>query len=286
MRRVRWAVLILWALMLLGWILDLEMKKPEVYDWHPMYSVESRQPFGLSVLKRQIDQYFESVRLEDGLKDPEEIYLYINRFFQPDSSETALFMEEVEKGMIAFIASEYVGTKVMEVLNGEALRLNFEMQMDSGIVVGDGVNIPWWEEGQRGMGPFSRIRNVGDARILDTDENYGVVFTEYSLGKGKVFIHTVPLVMTNVQMLEKEVFDYVEWIFRHVPAGRVVWDIRNKSGGMPAGSWETPSRKLAGDRPFRYILKQPALAVSFYILLGAGILYLIFGSKRKTGKLV
>jgi len=285
MRRVRWWILGFWVLAVLGWILSLEVTKPEVYDWHPMYSVESRQPFGLSLLKRQVDRYFESVRLEDGIKDTEEIYLYINRFFQPDSLETEILLKEVEEGMMAFIAAEYVGTGIMDILNGEVSRLNFEMQMDSGIWVGDGVEIPWWEEGRRGVGPFSRIRNIKNAEILDTDAKDGVIFTECTFGEGRIFIYTVPLVFTNVQMMEERIFDYVEWVFGHIPPGKAVWDIRNKSGGMPAGSWETPARKLAGDRPFRYILSQTALAVSFYILLAGGLLYLIFGSKRKTRKL-
>jgi hypothetical protein len=285
MKRLRIVVLAIWVVMLLLWLMSREWMQPDIYDWHPMYSVESRQPFGLNLLKRQADRYFESVRLEDGMIEPESGYLYINRFYQPDSVESVRFLEQIELGMTAFIAAEYVGTRVMDALNGESLRLNFEMRIDSGVVLGDGVSIPWWEEGRKAVGPFARIKQGVHALILDTDEQDGVVFTVYPYGKGYVYIHTVPIVFTNVQLLEERVFDYVEWVFRHIPSGRVVWDIRNKSGGMPAGSWETPGRKLAGDRPFRYILSQPALATSFYILLAGGILYLIFGSKRKMRKL-
>lgn len=253
------------------------------FDWTETYQVERKMPYGMYLLFRQLKKSYSEVILSNGI--PEEsafgdVYLYINRYFQPDSIGTERLVNYIKDGGQALVVAEYIGTQLMDSLfqrSKQELRFYFETQMDTIVYVGAAIPIKYWEEGQiepRGFVSFSSFEALN---VLDQNQEGQPVFVKFNLGEGQVWIHTVPLIFTNVQFLEELVFDYVEWVFQFLSSGKLIWDIKNKSGGLAGEVDQIEEKTIVGNQPLRFILRQRSLATSFYLGVITAILYLIFG---------
>lgn len=254
-------------------------------DWAETYQVERKMPYGMYLLFRQLKSSYSEVILSDGIPEEEafgDVYLYINRYFQPDSTSVQRLIKFIQNGGQALIVSEYVGTQLMDTLLGrssEELRFYFDIQMDTTVYIGESIPIKYWEERQIESRGFVSFRPLEVLNVLDRNQDGDPVFVKFNLGKGEVWIHTVPLAFVNVQILEEQVFEYVEWIFQFLSSGTLTWDIKNKSGGLAGEEQRIEEKSIVGNQPLRFILRQRSLATAFYLGLITAILYLIFGSR-------
>jgi hypothetical protein len=103
---------------------------------------------------------------------------------------------------------------------------------------------------------------------------------------GAFYLHTTPVVFSNIQLLEKTALDYADRVFSHLEEGAIYWDKSSKVSEATARQLNNnpipPSeRRLSNETPLQYILSQPPLAGAWYTLLGAALLYLLFRAKRR-----
>lgn len=280
------------GLVLLGGALVIGLKISKTVglrnlDWTETYQVERKIPYGMYLLLKQLRNSYSEVVLSDGIPESEDfgnVYLYINRYFQPDSVSTKRLINYIKDGGQALIVAEYVGTQLMDSLlqvGKQELRFYFDIQMDTAVYVGGDIPIKYWEEGQVGPRGFVSFRSSEALNVLDQNQDGAPVFVKFNLGQGEVWVHTLPLAFTNVQLLEARVFDYVEWVFQFLDSGNLIWDIKNKSGGLAGDGNKLIEKTIVGNQPLRFILRQTSLATAFYLSVITAILYLIVGWRRE-----
>lgn len=123
---------------------------------------------------------------------------------------------------------------------------------------------------------------VGEKRILPLGflNDSLINFLRIPYGKGIFYLHSTPQAFTNYHMRRQEVLRYAEGVFAHVGRGPIYWDAMEDSTQKERASAPPLNNPLA-DSPLKYILSQPALAWAWYLLLFAGLLFLVFHSKRR-----
>ena len=252
-------------------------------DWTETYQVERKIPYGMYLLLKQLRNSYNEVVLSDGIPEAEDfgdVYLYVNRYFQPDSISTQRLINYIKDGGQALIAAEYVGTELMDSLlqvGKQELRFYFDIQMDTTVYVGEDIPIKYWEEGRIEPRGFVSFRSSESLNVIDQNQDGSPVFVKFALGQGEVWVHTIPLAFTNVQLLEERVFDYIEWVFQFLDSGNLIWDIKNKSGGLAGEGNKLIEKTIVGNQPLRFILRQKSLATAFYLGVITALLYLIVG---------
>ncbi len=94
-------------------------------------------------------------------------------------------------------------------------------------------------------------------------------FIELKVGEGAIYYHLNPIAFTNYYLLQEGKEQYVSEVFSYLNDGPVYFDDYSKSGRRVVSS------------PMRFILTNAALKWSWYITLGAILLYFIFKAKRE-----
>ena len=95
-------------------------------------------------------------------------------------------------------------------------------------------------------------------------------FIKINYGKGHVYLHTEPLILTNYYLLKPQNKKYVEDVFSYLPNRKTIWFIEAKSSESPQKS-----------SPLSFILANPALRYAWYLFLVGLLLFVIFNVKRK-----
>lgn len=283
--RIWWFGLVLSAMILVIGIINKSAVGNKDLDWTETYQVERKIPYGMYLLFRQLKNCYQEVILSDGIPEADDfgdVYLYINRYFQPDSLSTQRLLKFIRDGGQAMIAAEYIGTQLMDTLLGrrnQELRFYFDIQMDTTVYVGSAVPIKYWDEGQIAPRGFVSFRSTAELKVVDQNQDGAPIFVKFNFGQGQVWIHTIPLAFSNVLLLEERVFDYVEGVFQFLDSGILTWDIKNKSGGLAGENHKVGEKSIVGNQPLRFILRQRGLATAFYLGVFTAILYLVFGSR-------
>ncbi len=100
-------------------------------------------------------------------------------------------------------------------------------------------------------------------------------------GEGSFFIHTNPLVFTNIHMLNDKTSEYVELITEAKPTKDWHWDDYSRTSRDMGKSRNQNNSYLESKGPLTYILKQDSLRWAWYSLLAMGGFFLMFRAKRK-----
>ncbi len=104
------------------------------------------------------------------------------------------------------------------------------------------------------------------------------VFAYIPYGKGRIYLHTVPLAFTNYMLTQEGGFDYASFVFSHLPKGKKIYWARPLDF-----TYTPPERSLThfGRTPLKYVLSHSSLAWAWYLLLLSALLYVLFEGKRK-----
>lgn len=115
----------------------------------------------------------------------------------------------------------------------------------------------------------------------DTKEKEFANFVRLRVGEGYFYFHTNPIMFTNMYLVDSVGFEYSNYVFAHIADRTVYWD--RQSIVLP--SRREASRKVlpkvAAQSPLEYIFAQPALRWSWYMALALGLIYVLFGAKRR-----
>jgi hypothetical protein len=104
-------------------------------------------------------------------------------------------------------------------------------------------------------------------------------FARIPYGNGYFYLHTTPLAFTNYQMRRQAVAQYAAAVFSHLEPGVIYWDEYSKVPENFASLKD--SNRLNNKGPLQFVLSQPALAWAWYLLLSAGLAYILFRGKRR-----
>ncbi len=98
------------------------------------------------------------------------------------------------------------------------------------------------------------------------------LFSKMKLGDGELYIHTVPLLLTNIGTRQDYYLDHANYILSQFDPEKVVVDKLRINFNF--GNDEVKKSPIA------FILKTPSLAWAYYLLIASLLCFVIFRSKR------
>ena len=275
-------------------IIVTEIVRPRPINWRPSYTSVSKIPFGCFVLFNELPNIFSNNEIESVENSMYDIliqrdssirsnYLIINDFVYLDEQETNQVLKYVADGNQVFIASNNLTGQLADTLNIE-IRQQYDIQEDS--VKASFTNQNFEQEHfyfTRGVDPsyFASVDTLKteilghlqfkSSTFLENNEDEIKVqpnFIKTTFGKGNFLINTLPVAYTNYYVLGDN-SNYSVQSFSYLNDQLLYWDDYKKSG-----------RKVITS-PMRFILNQPALKWSYYLLVIGLLLFVIFKAKRE-----
>lgn len=262
-----------------------EYYKPKPIDWSPSYQNNETIPFGtqgvyelLPSLMRQ--QSVESTRLpvynlltESKLPNKSN-YIAVCQSFDAGAIDTRELLGYVAKGNTVFLSAYSFSDTLSRALGFKAdvkdpfkadttLRSNFVLpalmhQGGYNFRHDDGRNFLVVKKPKSGI------------TVLARNARNEAIFIKIPHGKGFVYIHNLPLALTNYYLFQPASADYMAKAFSFLPAQPTYWDEYQKQGRFGDDEQSV----------LRYIHTQPALDWAYYIVLFGLLLYVIFAGKR------
>lgn len=101
---------------------------------------------------------------------------------------------------------------------------------------------------------------------------------EITCGRGRVFFCTTPMLFSNYYMIREDHMNFVRSLLRPVVKGKIYWDLENSEYDFQAHPHQFHG---IDEGPMSFILSERSLRTAWYLLLAGGLLYLIWGARRK-----
>lgn len=315
MNQSRRIIFIVGILAVLIVLMALLWRTPQRHNWLETYKESSKHPFGTQVIFGLLQSYFrgeptnvieEKLSEELPLKpDQKSNYIFIGEGLYMDSMDVEVLLDYVDMGNTAFISSRTIPYDLMFYLYYEECENLYWDDYYSSIDSTKLLNLihPGLSRDTSFNFTFVFRNKPREYRwqYIDSsyfcDQEYGFVklglmndtlvnFARIKYGEGAFYLHTTPVVFSNIQLLEKDALDYADRVFSHLEEGPIYWDKYSKVSEATARRMNNspfgPSeRRLSNETPLQYILSQPPLAGAWYTLLAATVLYLFFRAKRK-----
>lgn len=262
----------------IGIMAILNLNKTKVINWSKNYDINEKTPFGLYILNQEIDKLFND-KLERTTLSPYDYFekdtyqgkqnlILIQKYFTNEGVEKIL--DRVAKGDNAFIVEEGLDYRIsdtLKLIDYYSYRGKNMLELSDKKFMEDSVYI-----GKLSNGNSIGKIDTATTRILgsgwDKDQNMVANFVEVKFGKGKFYIHTEPLFLTNYYLLNKNDYKYAEDVFSYLPNQKTIWFQDDEPEGESAS-------------PMRFILEKPALRYAWYIFLFGMLFFVIFHAKRK-----
>ena len=119
--------------------------------------------------------------------------------------------------------------------------------------------------------PEIRIETLNGKELLFTTDSLSF-FIKLDLGKGHIYLHSMPVLLSNIGTQQEYFLDHAEYVLSHFDPDKIIVD-RTR---MRFNVFEDEIKKS----PIAFILKTPSLAWAYYLTLASILAFVIFRSKR------
>ena len=252
-------------------------------NWSPTFDSAHSIPYGTSVLRKELPELFPQKNIKDiqvELTDldwydyPDNLYIYvdnINRYSNEDWDE---ILNHVRQGGSALIST---GQNIPELERALGIQIGTPKQLPEELIL-ELEQKQYMLTKKFSAAYFSHF-DTDNAQVLGYSMIYGKKqpnFIKYYYGDGAMLLHTEPYVFTNYYLLKTDVSTYVADIFSYQFPQDILWDNHRMYQRSPA-------EKDDGGffSALTFILNNRGLKEAFFLLLGMGILYLVFNSRRR-----
>ena len=253
----------------------LELSKSDVTDWRKNFDVNEKSPFGLFIFSKEVDHLLNKKVKRTDLS-PYDYYktkkqkphnlLIIES--QIDSESWNKILQNVEAGSDAMVISDFFHKKIADSLGFSMTTISYEdanlLLLTDDKFATDSLELDKLPTGK------------GFDYILESDEILGkeddsemANFIKITHGKGHLYLHSEPLILTNYYLLKPGNQKYVQDVFSYLPNRETIWFSGNNENVAESRS------------PLRFILANPPLRYAWWLLLGGLLLFIIFNAKRK-----
>ncbi|QDP84877.1 hypothetical protein FNJ88_04650 [Chryseobacterium sp. SNU WT5] len=254
----------------------LELSKSAVTDWRKNFDVNEKSPFGLFIFSKEVDQL-----LNDKVKrtnfSPYDFYktqklkphniLIIES--EIDSESWNKILQNVKKGSDAMVLTGSFSRKIADSLGFFVSKVNYEdrylLTLTDHKFSKDSLLLDKLPSGK----VFELIIEKHEILGIEESETKIANFIKINHGKGHLYLHSEPLILTNYYLLKPGNEKYVQDVFSYLPNRETVW-------------FSGDNKNVAESRsPLRFILASPGLRYAWWLLLGGLLLFIIFNAKRK-----
>ncbi len=254
----------------------LELSKSEVTDWRKNFDVNEKSPFGLYIFSKEANHLLNNKVKRTDLSPydfyktqklkPHNILIIESKL---DSESWNKILENVEKGSDAMVIAGSFSADIADSLAFTTTTISFE---DSNLLLltdtkfaRDSLKIDKLPSGKG----FDLIMEKDEILGKEVSDLKMANFIKVNHGKGHLYLHLEPLMLTNYYLLKPGNEKYVQDVFSYLPDRETVW-------------FSGANKNVAESRSsLRFILANPGLRYAWWLLLGGLLLFIIFNAKRK-----
>lgn len=262
--------------LLFGLLVLLEYLRPKPVDWTETLSRQDKIPYGTYALYNLLPDLFPGLPvqavqepiynlLQDSLAQGN--YVFINPAFEVDTLNLNRLLDFVAHGNQVFIATEFMSNALQDTLSV------FTYEYHASSPDSTQLHLTGQTQAYTFPGRFYSTALAVDSlqghRVLGRNGAGHINFLHVPFGEGTFYLHSVPQAFTNYQLLTLQQPDYAAKALSYLPLQPVYWD-----DYMIRGRFEDTS-------VFQVLVRYEALRWSFYVALGAMVLFLLFQSKRR-----
>ena len=121
--------------------------------------------------------------------------------------------------------------------------------------------------------------------FIDKEEHVYHNFVRLKVGEGYFYFHTNPVMFTNLFVVDSAGFEYANHVFSHIKNKKVFWDRESALSPKDSEEKERERPEIPARSPLEYIFSQPALRWSWFLFMSLGLIYVLFGAKRRQRKI-
>ena len=257
----------------------IKMFTPEPTDWSPSYSKNDKIPYGSYILYNQLSDLFPNKKIEstnlpfynitsERKIENKNIIIICNQF-DPDELDAKILKRLLENGSDIFIAANSIGKFIADSVK-LSTNYSFFGGFDSAYVNFSNPLLMRADDYRFTKGNYNHYFASFDTSkvvVLGTNNIGFANFMKVKIGKGYLYIHSVPNIFTNYNLLKVE-RDYIFKCLSYLNIRDVIWDEYYKEVNKYQST------------PIRYILSQPSLKWAYFTLIISLIFFVIFRGRR------
>lgn len=292
------------------------------HRWQTKYSQNGKAPYDIGVLYGVLGQAFDrqdlAKRIEEALpvdstaKGTSYMYMGFSPYYTDD--EAWHLMKYVKAGGNAFIACDNVPDSIATYLiapeecqsstvNRPWTGRNFNVSSQQ--IVASFVHPSLENKGYffeyiyNQQAASHRWSYIPRNAFCDVDANKGAYeravlgsihsegnsltnFARFKVGEGYVYLHSNPILFTNLFMIEEGGYEYANYVFAHLKTPVLYWDRQSNSPPPNKDTYKIPKeRQTTPKTPMEFIFSEQSLRWSWYMLLSMGVVFVLFRAKRK-----
>lgn len=262
-------------------------------DLRERYGYQDTRPFGAYTAFRMLNNIYPgkfinlsgkrfSTLYNSTYFDSSSFYMNISSNYLVDDDDAEALLNFVYEGHTAFIAASTFDTSLLQRIYTQKADPRLWMMFATEKYANTSVSLPQMAGRQADtfsyfyqplINHFTGI-DAASTRILGYSAEGKPNFFVYFRGNGRLFLHAEPRTFSNYFLLTGQNHLYFKEIMQMMNSkpGNVFWD--NYYHNIEYRSGKSPSA-------FSAILRHPALAMAFWIILGALLLYVLMGAKRR-----
>ena len=312
------------GLLLIGMIWYFVQEKSQFYNWSQEFDTEGEHPYDMKILYNVLDGRFNfkvlSERVTKELPIDETVtnkitYLYIGEMPEYTEEEAWHLRDFVKSGGNAFLITKDIQDSLAEILiypedcgsattwNGKNLDVYTE-KVYAGLnhkslnehyyqyqyVKNEYSTKFRWEYIPEGAFCNSDKREnpiaaLGTFALPDKKNKTYINFIRLKVGKGYFYFHTNPIMFTNMYMVDSAGFEYGNYVFSHISTDNVFWDRESMYPPQNGTNKRRDKTNIPVQSPLDYIFSQPSLRWSWFLFVILGVVFVLFGAKRRQRKI-
>ncbi len=254
----------------------LEVNKKEVVDWRKNFNVTQKSPFGLFVFNEEVKGLFKNkiVKIDQSPFDyynehKKEKHNILVIESDIDSESWSKILNEVSKGSDAMIMVSDIPKEISDSIGYYDSEISFEEQnvlkLTDKKFQNDFIKLDKFPSGKGFTYIKPNVEVLG--KTVEKNNQDQANFIKVKFGKGKIYVHSEPLFITNYYLLKPGNIKYTQDVFSYLDDKETLWFVKGKT---------SESRFF-----MRFILSNPALKYAWWVFLGGLLLFIFFNAKRK-----
>ncbi len=256
-------------------------KRSDKISWYPTYAVNHKIPFGTYVFFHEAQNIFNDKLISTNQSpyillnhstDTTGVYVLYNSNLNFAKTNISSLLNWVKKGNKLFLFANTFNQKLSDTLGFTTERFFANNFTDSISVYLKNNNnsfsikqkfFPYIIKTKDSLNPD--IEKLG---FFDDKHKYAN-FIKIKFGKGNIYIHSFPVVLTNYFILNEDNFKYDEFLLNLINTpGNIYWDTHYQNGSGKQGL-------------FRILMEHPAFLWAYRLMFAGIIIFIIFQAKRR-----
>lgn len=268
-------------------------------DWRKTFESDDTIPMGTYVIRKELHKIFPDSKITDIKKRTatfftnshlsDEQYFFINNssWNMSDYTWDDIF-SFVNQGGTAFVSTYSFNDIFKEKLEIQSDEIVPPPYYSDGVKMG--VKLPDGEkyfvfDGRGKQNVYFSNYNPEYTEILgevEIEKEKKPNFIKVYYGKGYLLLHTEPVAFTNYEMLKTNHYQYVTSVFSYLTNTDILWDNYRNAKRNKQETYTNQEKEDGGFfSSLSFIINNKNLRSAFLILLGLGLAFLIFNSKRR-----